>query len=115
MSPNRPKDSRSNSVLPRAPHLREDSVIALACNCSPLATSTPEFCGGGAAGYRHGDHGRGGHVDAPGGPAVRGATLAVSAASRGPAAPGSPVGGPAGALVVVQVPAAAVAHQLDHG
>ncbi len=29
----------------RRPHFRDDSVIALACNRSPLATSTPEFCG----------------------------------------------------------------------
>ena len=44
-SPNRPKDIRSSSVFPREPHLRLDSVIALVCRRSPLATSTPD-CGG---------------------------------------------------------------------
>ena len=44
-SPNRPNDSRSSSTSVRRPHFRDDNVIALARNRSPLATSTPEFCG----------------------------------------------------------------------
>ena len=46
-SPNRPNDSRTSSTLPRRPHLREVSVIALACSRSPAATSTPDCCGSG--------------------------------------------------------------------
>ena len=49
VSPNRPKDSRSSSTWPipadRLPHLRVDSVMALECRASPVATSTPD-CGG---------------------------------------------------------------------
>ena len=48
-SPNRPKDSRSSCTSPPVPHLRDDSVIALARNGSPLATSTPEDCGNGVS------------------------------------------------------------------
>ena len=44
-SPKRPKLSRSSSTSSGRPHLRLDSVIALACNGSPLATSTPDRCG----------------------------------------------------------------------
>ena len=46
-SPNLPNDNRTSSTLPRRPHLRDVSVIALACNRSPLATSTPDCSGSG--------------------------------------------------------------------
>ena len=65
-SPYRPNDSRTSSTLPRGPHLREDSVIALACKRSEPATSTPERCGHRrAAGQRQRHQRRRRHVDAP--------------------------------------------------
>ncbi len=44
-SPNRPNDSRTSSTLPRRPHLRDDSVIALACNRSPAGHQHPGLLG----------------------------------------------------------------------
>ena len=83
-SPNRPNDSRTSSTLPRRPHLRDDNVIALARNRSPLATSTPECSG---SGVPPGSARATNAVDATSirraAAAVRGATSSISAGSRG--------------------------------
>ncbi len=83
-SPNRPYDNRINSTLPCLPHLRDDSVIALARNRSPLATNTPDCSG---TGVPPGSASATSAVDATGmrraAAAVRGATCSTSLGSRG--------------------------------
>ena len=83
-SPNRPNDSRTSSTLPRGPHLRDDSVIALACKRSPAATRTPDRCG---TGVPPGNASATSAVDATwirrAAAAVRGATPSDEVASRG--------------------------------
>ncbi len=83
-SPYRPNDSRTSSTLPRGPHLRDDSVIALACKRSEAATSTPERSGTGAP---PGSASATNAVDATlicrAAAAARGATPATIVANRG--------------------------------
>ena len=88
-SPNRPNDSRSNSTLPRGPHLRDDSVIALARKRSPLATSTPECCGNGVP------PGTASATTADDATAMRRAAAAVRGATAATSAPAAARGRPA--------------------